>query len=597
LPTVAKSNALQISTNQKKMKTSKIQTLSLAALALISFSACNGLKKMQKKAETVEYTVTPNPLEMHGDSISVTVKGKYPAKYFGKKVALTINPKMKWNGGEKALKPITVYGEKAKDAKGTTVKYKEGGSFSYTDKIAYQPEMRNADLYYSATGQVKSKTKEMPEKKIADGTIVTPLLTQPDDMTLIGKDKFERVIPNSQMIEIFYLINSSQVRPTETTKKEMKDLKTWVENSMMNPTKYVYKGMSVSAYASPDGELSYNANLADDRAKSTIKYFQGMFKEKKTKFDAATQDNWYSIKTTAEDWEGFKSLMEQSSIADKDLILNVLKMYPDGEKREQEIKNLSKTYREVADNILPKLRRSVNNLNYDVVGRTDEQLLKFATTTPDSLNLEEILFAATLTNDLNTKLNIYKAAEKRFGNDWRTVNNVGTVLLQLNKLGDAEAQFNKADKMSPNNPVILNNLGIVSRWKGDRKAAMDYYKKAGTSAETKYNMGVCEILNGNYSNALSNMGSYKTFNSALATLLSGNNDGAVAILDGSKVKEEAISYYLKAIAGARKGDANMMINNLKTAINKDASLKEAAKTDMEFFKMRSNSEFKALVGM
>lgn len=580
-----------------KMKTSKLTFIGVAVVAAAALTSCTGLKKMAKKADSVTYTVTPNPLEMHGDSIVVTVSGTYPPKYFGKKVSLTVTPKLKWQGGEKSLKSITIYGEKVKDAKGTVVKYKEGGKFSYTDKVAYQPEMKNVDLVYSGQGAVKKKTKDMPEKNIGVGTIVTPLLVKPDEMSLIGKDQFQRIIPMTQNVDIFFVINQSNVRPTETGKKEVKDLKTWIENSLKSPDKYQYKGFSISAYASPDGELTRNANLADERAKNSIKYWQTVFKDKKTKYENGIQETFYSIKTTAEDWEGFEKLMRESSIADKDLILNVLKMYPDGEVREKEIKNLSKTYREVADQILPKLRRSVNTLNYDKVGRSDEQLLKFATTTPDSLNLEEILYAGTLTNDLNTKLNIYKSAEKMYGSDWRTVNNVGSVYLMMNKLNEAEAQFLKADKMSPNNPIILNNLGICARWKGDRKAAMDYYTKAGNAPETKYNVGIVEILNGNYANAVSSFGAYKTFNAALGNVLNGNLDGAVAILDASKEKEDALSYYLKAVIGARKGDANMVVNNLKTAIQKDASFKDMAKMDLEFYKMRENAEFKSTVGM
>lgn len=578
------------------MKTRSLQILGLSALVAVCFSACQ-LKKMAKKADSVNYTVTPTPLEMHGDSVSVTVKGVYPAKYFGKKVVLTITPKMKWDGGEKSLDPITISGEKVKDAKGNVVKYKEGGSFSYTDKVAYQPEMKNCKLVYSANGAKGKKTKDMPEKEIAEGTIITPLLVKSDEMPLIGKDQFQRIVPMTQPIDIFFTINQSDVRGSETSKKEMKEYKTWLENTLKAPEKFVYKGYSVSAYASPDGELTRNASLADERANSAIKYLKTVFKDKKTKYENGSNDGFYAIKTTAEDWDGFEKLMKESSIADKDLILNVLKMYPDGEVREKEIKNLSKTYREVADQILPKLRRATNTLNYDKVGRSDEAILKFATTTPDSLTLEEILYAGTLTNDLNTKLSIYKAAEKLFGSDWRTVNNVGAAYLMLNKLSDADGQFSKADGMSPNNPVILNNMGIVARWKGDRKKAMELYAKAGSAPETKYNTAICDILNGNYASAVSNFGSYKTFNAALGNVLNANNDGAVAILDGSKEKEDALSYYLKAIVGARKGDDNMVINNLKTAINKDASFKDKARLDLEFHKQRANAEFKALVGM
>ncbi|MEW6467699.1 MAG: hypothetical protein AB1458_02180 [Bacteroidota bacterium] len=583
------------------MKTKTLKHIGLAIAVMVGMSACTGLKKMAKKANTVTYTVTPNPMEMHGDSIAVTVTGKYPEKYFGKKVVLTFTPVVKWQGGQKEMKPITIIGEKVTTATGQKITYKTGGSFTYTDKIAYQPEMKNCELVVKAQGAVKKKTKDMPEMKMADGTIITPLLVKSDDMPIIGKDQFVRNIPMSQPIEIFFLINQSNVRPTETSKKEMKDFKKWVENTLKDPARYGYKNITISAYASPDGEMLLNQNLANERAESSKKYFQGMFKEKNTKYENGTGEGFYQIQTTAEDWAGFEKLVKESTdkkvMENRDVILGVLKMYPDLETREKEIKNLAATYTELADKILPKLRRSVDNLNYDKIGRSDEQLLKFATTTPDSLNVEEILYAATLTNDVNTKLTIYKNAEKMYANDWRVVNNVGVAYLMLNKLSEAQTQFDKADKLSPNNPIIKNNLGICSRWKGDRKMAMDLYKQAnGAGPEVAYNMGIIDIQNGNYASASSNFGNYKTFNAALALVLQGNLDGASSTLDQSKEKEDALSYYLKAIIGARKGDTNMMINNLKTAIQKDASLKEKAKTDMEFFKYWENADFKSVVG-
>jgi tetratricopeptide (TPR) repeat protein len=287
--------------------------------------------------------------------------------------------------------------------------------------------------------------------------------------------------------------------------------------------------------------------------------------------------------------------MEASSIADKDLILRVLTMYPDGETREKEIKNLAKTYLEVADKILPKLRRSVMTLNVDVNSRTDEQITKLAASTPDSLSVEEILYAATLTQDLNTKLDIYKKGEAKYGSDWRTSNNVGCIYMMQNKLNDAEAEFKKADAASANNPVVKNNMGVVARWKGDRNGAMTLYKSASSAGpEVSYNMGIIEIQNGNYGAAVGDFGSANTFNSALAKLLNGNADGAMSTIDNSTEKDAALSFYLKAVAGARQGKADVMNTNLKVAIQKDASFKQMAKDDAEFIKFRDNADFKTM---
>lgn len=576
------------------MKNQSLQILSLAIVATIGFTACNGLGKLVKNADKITYTVTPNPMEMHGDSIVVSVNGTYPAKIFPKKATVTTIPVVKYNGGEKELKPVVLIGEKVKGVNGQTIVNAKGGSFSYTsEKFAYSPEMKQASLEVKVAGQVKKKKKDLPTKKIADGTIITPLLVKNDDKPILAKDKFVKTIPRTHSANIYFVVNQSQVRGSEMNNEEMKALKDFVTNGLAKG--YTFNSMNISSYASPDGELTLNGNLAENRAKETAKALMTLFKDKKLKMDAGTAESFYNKVTTAEDWDGFKKAMEASSIPDKELILRVLTMYPDGEVREREIKNLSKTYVEVAENILPKLRRSVLTLNAEEKSRTDEQIKALASSSSDSLSVEELLYAATLTSDLNTKLSIYKKAQAQYGNDWRTSNNVGYIYLLQNKLADAEANLKKADDLSTNNAVVKNNLGIVARWKGDRKKAMDLYKEA-TSAgsEVSYNMGIIEIQNGNYGAAVSNVGNNNTFNAALAKLLNGNADGAVSTLDASTEKEAAIAYYLKAIAGARQGKADVVTNNLKTAIQKDGSFKQMAKEDAEFIKFRDNAEFTSM---
>ncbi|MBL7884440.1 MAG: hypothetical protein JNL69_10260, partial [Bacteroidia bacterium] len=547
------------------MKKQSLQTLGLALVTVVGFTACNGLGKLVKNADKITYKVTPDPVEMHGDSVMTSVSGTYPEKLFPKKATVTVIPVLKYTGGEKTFKPVVLVGESVEGASGQKISYSKGGSFSYTsDKIAYTPEMKNAVLELRATGAVKSKTKELPAKKVADGTMATSLLVKADDKTIIGKDNFQKVVPQATTAEIFFVINQSQVRGTELSNESSKALKAYVQSSITNPN-VVFKNMNVSAYASPDGELTLNGNLAENRAKEATKAMKSMFADKKSKVDAAKADEFYNKVTTAEDWDGFKKAMEASSIADKALILRVLEMYPDGEVREKEIKNLAKTYVEVADKILPKLRRAVLTLNTDLKSRTDEQITALANSTYDSLSVEEILYAATLTNDLNSKLDIYKKAETKYASDWRTSNNVGCIYLMQNKLNDAEAQFKKADAASANNPIIKNNLAICARWKGDRVTAMDLLKNAtAAGSEVKYNMGIIEIQNGNYAAAVANFGTENTFNAGLAKLLNGNSEAAMSTVDKSTEADAALSFYLKAVAGARQGKADVAVNNLKS---------------------------------
>lgn len=580
------------------MKNQSIQTLGLAVITAVALTSCSGLGKLVKNADKITYKVTPDPMEMHGDSMTVSITGTYPAKVFPKKATVTTIPVIKYNGGEKALKPVVLIGEKVEGVQGQKIANKAGGNFSYTsEKIAYIPEMKVATLELRVAGQVKKKIKDLPSKKVADGTMITSLLVKADDKAIVGKDAFVRITTSDMTSEQFFAMNQSQVRPSEMNNETVKAMKTSVAANVANPaSRTTYTGMNVSAYASPDGELSLNTELAEDRAKASIKSMMAMFKEKKMKVDTATKEAFYKKVTTAEDWDGFKKAMEASSIADKDLILRVLTMYPDGETREKEIKNLSKTYTEVADKILPKLRRSVLTLNMQVTGLSDQEITTLVSSKPDSLKIEEILYAATLTTDINTKLDIYKKAETQYPNDWRTSNNVGYIYLMQNKLNDAEAQFKKADALSANNPIVKNNMGIVARWKGDRKGAMELYKQAGSSPEVSYNMGIIEIQNGNYAGAVSNFGAENTFNSALAKLLNGNSEDAMSTIDNSTTdKDAALSFYLKAVAGARQNKADVLTSNLKVAIQKDASFKQMAKDDAEFIKFRENADFKAMV--
>ncbi len=575
------------------MKNKNLQILGLAAFAAIGFTACDGLGKMVKNAKTVTYTVTPNPIEMNGDTVAVTIAGKYPAKYFDKKATVTITPTIKYAGGEKALKSVTVIGEKA-EGTGTKVAQEAGGSFSYSDRTAFVKGMESATVELKISGAVKKKTKDFPAVKIADGTIVTPYLVKSDEKSIMGKDAFVKTVPISANSVIYYTISSDVVRPGEMDSKDMKPFKEFVEKAVAKG--YDLKNASISAYASPDGELAKNTNLANDRANTASKALMGLFKEKKCKFEAGEKEEFYTKVGKGEDWDGFKSMMEASSIKDKDLILRVLTMYSDLDQREKEIRNVSKSFQEVED-ILPKLRRSMITLTGDMKSRSDDEILKLTTTMPDSLSVEELLYAgANLTKDMSARLAIYKAGERLYPTDFRAINNAGCIFLMQNKMADAESQFNKAAAADGKSPIVKNNQGIIARWKGDRKKAMELYKAAaGAGAEVNYNMGIVDIMNGNYASSVSNFGSFGTFNMALAKVLNGSPDAAAAVIDGSDDKDSAIGYYLKAIIGARTGKTDMAINNLKTAIGKDATYKDKAKTDAEFLKLKDNADFKGLV--
>ena len=564
---------------------------------VLFFSSCNQLKKFIKKQKEIVYNVSPNPIEMHGDSIQFSVSGKFNPKLFPTKVTATVIPVIKYEGGEKELKSITLVGEKAVGS-GQKISYDKGGSFSYTsEKIPYEPGMKKAKVVIKAIGGFKSKTKALDPVEIADGTITTPSLVRHDEKPIFAQDNFTKNVPANQTTHIYYVINRSDVRPSEMKSEEMRNFITNAQNYLASQW-YELKGIEVSAFASPDGETSKNENLAKDRANSAIKAmieeFKKINKDKNNKF--GKEKDQYKIVTTREDWEGFKELVQQSNLADKDIIIRVLSMYPDPNQRRREIKNLSKTYIELADKILPRLRRAEIILQANKKSRTDEQIKALCTSNPNELSVEELLYGANLFTDLNTKLSIYQAAEKKYGNDWRISNNLGAVLLMLNKTNEAEATLKKALQTSNGNPIVYNNLGIIEAKKNNRKAAMDYYNKAaGAGKEVNYNKGIIYIADGKYSDAVSSFGDFNGFNKALAQLLSGSADAVNNTIDNSNDKDLAVSYYLKAIAAARKGNTADVTKNLKLAFDKDASLKQYAKDDAEFLKLKGNSEFENLV--
>lgn len=574
---------------------SKFLHVIAASLSLaVVFTSCDSLGKMLKKQKDIKYAVTPNPLEMVGDSVQFSVNGKFNEKLFQKKITLVVTPVITWNGGEKALKPITLVGEKATGS-GQKIAY-SGGSFNYaSEKFAFENGMRNAKLVIRAEGQYKTKKKAFDPVELGDGTIATSLLVRNDEKTMMAKDAFVKVMPANQMTHIYYVINQSNVRPSEMNSEEMKAFKTFISTSLNSPS-FSFKGISVSAYASPDGETDKNENLAKDRANSGSAAIMAEFKKDKNKDNnfGKTKDQ-YIIATTREDWEGFKQLMEESTMADKDLILRVLTMYSDADQRRKEIKNLSKTYVELAEKVLPRLRRAEITLNIDKNSRTDEQISKLAVSNPDSLSVEELLYAATLTNDVNTKVQIYAAAEKQYGSDWRTSNNYGCALLMQNKVSEAAEAFKRAEKAGSTQAAVQNNLGVIESKNGNRLAAEELYKKAGGNAETKYNQGILDVRNGKYAEAVTNFGSYNGHNKALAQLLSGNAAAVKETLGASSENETAYSYYLKAVTAARQSMSADAIAFLKTAIEKDNAYKAYAKDDAEFIKLRADAGFTALL--
>lgn len=545
---------------------------------------------MKDNAAQVSYEVTPNPLEMNGGEVQVTIKTQFPEKYFNKKAVVVATPYLKYESGETEFEPTTLQGESVEE-NNKVISY-AGGDYTYTGKVAYNDAMMRSDLMVKMSARIKDKEPiEIPGVKIADGIITTPNLVEVDPMAILIGDKYVRITPESYSAQINYVIDKYDVRNSELKKKDIKNFEADI-NEIKKDSSLELKNAMIASYASPDGDLvKINTPLSENRGTSAERYLQRVL-EKADLSEAQTED-FLKVLSTPEDWDGFKKLMEESDIQDKDLILRVLSMYSDPEVREKEIKNISAAFKEIAEKILPQLRRSVMTIDVEKIGYSDDQLVQLAKTDPDTLKLEEILHAAALISDWNSKLAIYKKASENFPKCYRAKNAIGYVEMQLGNYAAAQSAFEEAKALKDDN-IIKNNIGAALLAQGDVAKAEEMLTAAmGAGNEVNYNLGIIKIKEGDYKAAVNYLGNKASYNGALANLLNGDNDKAMSML--GQLKESAKVDYLKAVANARAGNDEGVYNNLRNAVGKDASLKDYAKKDVEFLKYFGNEAFTSIV--
>lgn len=539
----------------------------------------------------VDYKVTPDPLELKGDSVQVKIDVTLPEKSLNKKAYVEVVPSIAGH----ALKTIKIVGEKA-TANGTVIPYKAGGKIVYKDVIAYSPDMEISAL--DVTGNVYKKgklKKQLDTAKIAAATIVTQQLVNKDFKVIYAKDNFQRVTQEQQKAVINFLKGRHNIRSTELRDQDIKDLSTFLAAAQNNP-KIKITNIDVEGYASLEGEEDSNNTLSTNRAEVSKAETIKLAKAKKVSNATASDEANYTAKGNGEDFTGFKMTLEKSDMKkeDKDRILRILKMQHSATDREQAIHDLS-TYLFLDKNIFPEQRRAEINVNYDLTGYSDEELKQLSKTNIDTLNLEEILFTATLTDDLNEQLRLYKAAAERFPNDYRPVNNIGVIYYKQNNMGTAKTQFENAEKIKEN-AVSKNNLAAIAGVNGDRQKAKDLLGEAsGAGDQVSYNKGILAIQDGKYGDAISDFGSDASFNKGLAQLLNKQEADAQKTIDNSDAKETAKGYYLKAIIAAHNSNLTDIVSNLKNAFSKDASLKKKAMTDREFVKYFDNASFSSIV--
>ena len=531
------------------------------------------------------FTVTPQVLEAVGGKVPATINGKFPEKYFNKKAIVEVTPVLRWEGGEVKGQSAVFQGEKV-EGNDQTISYKMGGSYTMKTVFDYVPEMAKSELYLEFSATVGKKTILIPAVKVADGVISTAEMVEETLNTTApapGNDAFQRIIKEKKDAQIMFLIQQANVRASELKvakdfQAEIKDVNDAVNKKITN--------VEISAYASPDGGVELNTGLAERRQDNTEKVIAKNLKKDKIDVDV---DATY----TAQDWEGFKELVSKSNIQDKELILRVLSMYQDPAQREQEIKNISSVYKTLADEILPQLRRSRLTLNYEIIGKSDDELSSLAASDPNQLTLEELLYAATLTNDPAKQEAIYTAATKKDANDYRAYNNLGKLAYQAGDFSKAESYFKKAASLK-DAPEVNMNLGLIALHKGDKAAAETYFGKAAGAEGLNAALGNLYIAQGQYDKAVNAFGDTKSNSAALAQILTKDYNKAKTTLSAID-NPDAYTDYLMAVLGARTNNTSLVTESLKKAVAKDATLAKKAAADLEFAKYFTNADFMSII--
>lgn len=548
--------------------------MSVATVAALT--SCNKLGELSAD----NFTVTPTPLEAIAGQVPATIDGKFPEKYLKKKAVVTVTPVLKYEGGEAKGQSATFQGEKVQ-GNDQTISYKVGGTYTMKSVFDFVPAMQQSDLYLQFDAKVGKKTVSVPEVKIGYGVVATSTLLKNTLASVTpssSADAYQRIIKEKQEANIKFLIQQANVRKTELNSENMKAFVSMMKEINDAKETRALNNIEISAYASPDGALDLNTRLAEQRQNNSEKYLQGQLKANKMTAEVDT-------KYTAEDWDGFQELVAQSNIQDKDVIIRVLSMYKDPEEREAQIRNMSAVFQELADNILPELRRARLTLNYEIIGRSDDQIADQFRIDASKLSVEEMLYGANLAPQANKEA-WYQKTTQLYPNDYRAYNNLAMLAYQKGDLNAAENYLNKAKSLKSDAGEVNANLALIELNKGNVSAAETYMGKASGANGFNEAMGCLNIAKGSYQQAASAVNGVKSNSAALAQILNKDYAAAKSTLNGVQ-NSNAYTSYLKAIVAARTNDAAGVNSNLKDAVSKDASLKARAAKDLEFASFKS----------
>ena len=608
------------------MRKAVLNTL-LVGLLVVVAASCGSIKTMQKNHNQVRYQVSPNPLEAHGDKVIVTINGNIPENYFQKNAVVYMQPILTWETGEVILSPMNLKGSKI-EGNGKAIEKKTGGRFVYKDTVLYREGMENAQLTLNpvaykakAVNEADATHSEALENpgaiqlgnvKISQGINSTSNRVDTRGDLSMAPHNYSPKTTELMSANIYFTVNladlnwNNEQNKKNDAKRAVDNMKSYIANNS------VPRQIFVNAWASPEGEESFNIGLSKKRSETTEKLVNTILDEALTErakaenikpadvkkyIQDAKKDVVIQTNAKGEDWDNFIRLVEGSSLREKNTVINVVKSQPDKIRREQEIRNMSVVFRQIEEDILPILRRGEIAFNFSGVQKTDQEIAKMAVTNPDDLTFDELMYAASLTSNYANKLAIYKSATERFGSQWEGWNNAGAVGLTLNQLDESRQYLETADKLSPNNATIKNNLALLHLALKDVQTADKYMQEAVAlgNEQAMVNQAIVDIKKGNYEEAARKLDGRKcVYNLALLQLLTGNTGNAIRTLDCCMDQTAEVNY-LRAVCYARLDDVPGLIKNLREATKQEPAYKYKAKNDIEFRRYISNYEFQTIV--
>ena len=608
------------------MRKAVLNTL-LVGLLVVVAASCGSIKTMQKNHNQVRYQVSPNPLEAHGDKVIVTINGNIPENYFQKNAVVYMQPILTWETGEVILSPMNLKGSKI-EGNGKAIDKKTGGRFVYKDTVLYREGMENAQLTLNpvaykakAVNEADATHSEALENpgaiqlgnvKISQGINSTSNRVDIRGDLAMAPHNYSPKTTELMSANIYFTVNladlnwNNEQNKKNDAKRAIDNMKSYIANNS------VPRQIFVNAWASPEGEESFNIGLSKKRSETTEKLVNTILDEALTErakaenikpadvkkyIQDAKKDVVIQTNAKGEDWDNFIRLVEGSSLREKNTVINVVKSQPDKIRREQEIRNMSVVFRQIEQDILPILRRGEIAFNFSGVQKTDQEIAKMAVTNPDDLTFDELMYAASLTSNYANKLAIYKSATERFGSQWEGWNNAGAVGLTLNQLDESRQYLETADKLSPNNATIKNNLALLHLALKDVQTADKYMQEAVAlgNEQAMVNQAIVDIKKGNYEEAARKLDGRKcVYNLALLQLLTGNTGNAIRTLDCCMDQTAEVNY-LRAVCYARLDDVPGLIKNLREATKQEPAYKYKAKNDIEFRRYISNYEFQTIV--